>query len=132
MNASANETDSTYAYIDTVKREDLSKITKQIYKFPCSTAAAVYTLQNYKTLIDMCFGENCKAFYCLKEWMIHMNDHRATYRGLQERDASFLTMVFFCIDQALQIHWKSCLLEQEHHHVDDQVLNMGHNMNLIA
>jgi hypothetical protein len=53
------------------------------------------------------------------------------YKSLQASDSSFFCQVLFCIDRALQIHWRSCCECNDRESVNDRVLFMSDKRDLI-
>ena len=60
-----------------------------------------------------------------------MYSNRLMYKSLQASDSSFFSQVLFCIDRALQIHWKSCCECSERESVNNRVLFMSDKRDLI-
>jgi hypothetical protein len=82
-------------------------------------------LQNLKPVIDLCSGEDSQSAVCIQSWIEHIMKHRQIYFGCQEADNTFLSKVFFAIDRALQIHWKSCVDCLDRTSVNDKILFMS-------
>jgi hypothetical protein len=88
--------------------------------------------QNYHAVISLCFGPSSHSAKFLKDWGNHMYSNRLMYKSLQASDNTFFTQVLFCIDRALQIHWRSCCECEDRDSVNDRVLFMSDKRDLIV
>jgi hypothetical protein len=84
----------------------------------------VWMTQNFLAVISLCFGPQSLSATFLKDWADHMYENRLMYSSLHASDPSFFTKVLFAIDNALQIHWRSCSTSQERSSVNDRILFM--------
>ncbi len=123
--------DRGLALLDKVERADISKLTKEKFEFPSSVINAIFMLQNFRAIIALCFGENSNSALCVKNWVSHMMKHRQMYHSCQESDHTFLSQVFFAIDRALQIHWRSCADNSTGSNVNDRILFMDDSQSNI-
>jgi len=111
--------------IDKIKHYDLEKIAKENFSFPESIMDLVWLTQNYQAVISLCFGALSLSAKFLKEWAEHMYSNRLMYKSLQASNNLFFSQILFCIDRALQIHWRSCCECNDHDSVNDRVLFMS-------
>lgn len=91
----------------------------------------VWLTQNYQAVISLCFGALSLSAKFLKEWAEHMYSNRLMYKSLQASNNLFFSQILFCIDRALQIHWRSCCECNDHDSVNDRVLFMSDKRDLI-
>jgi hypothetical protein len=85
----------------------------------------VWMTQNLLAVISLCFGSKSLSATFLKDWEDHMYENRLMYSSLHASDPAFFTKVLFAIDNALQIHWRSCSTSQERPSVNDRILFMS-------
>jgi len=109
---------------DKVKQNELKKLSKQKIQLPTTLMDLVWMTQNLHAVIRLCFGPKSLSAKFINEWAMHMYKNRLAYTSLQGSDTSFYAKVLFTIDNALQMHWKSCCEAPDRQSVDDQVLMM--------
>ncbi len=124
MNASELEKERSLAMADKVKQNELKKLSKQKIQLPTTLMDLVWMTQNLHAVIRLCFGPKSLSAKFINEWAMHMYKNRLAYTSLQGSDTSFYAKVLFTIDNALQMHWKSCCEAPDRQSVDDQVLMM--------
>lgn len=131
VNSYELERDRNLALVDKIKQSDIEKLSKEKFSFPESIMDMVWLTQNYHSIVALCFGENSHSAKFLKDWGNHMYSNRLLYKSQQASDSSFFTQVLFCIDRALQIHWKSCCENSDRESINDRVLLMSGKRDLI-
>ncbi len=119
------------ALAEKVKQTELEKLAKQKITIPTSLMDLVWMTQNLHAVVSLCFGPRSLSAKFLNDWATHMYKNRIIYTSLQGSDSSFYTKVIFTIDNALQMHWKSCCESTDRQSVDDQVLLMNDVQNSI-
>ena len=125
MNASELEKERNLAMADKVKQSELEKLSKQKIQLPTTLMDLLWMTQNLHAVISLCFGLRSLSAKFLNKWATHMYKNRIVYTSLQGSDPSFYAKVLFTIDNALQLHWKSCCEAPDRHSVDDQILMMN-------
>ena len=131
LNTFEIEKDRNLALVDKIKQSDIEKISKEKFSLPDSVMEMVWLTQNLHAVVALCFGPSSHSARFLKDWGNHMYSNRLMYKSLQASDSSFFSQVLFCIDRALQIHWKSCCECSERESVNDRVLFMSDKRDLI-
>jgi hypothetical protein len=84
----------------------------------------VWMTQNFCSVIALCFGASSLSATFLNNWANHMYENRLMYTSLQASDPYFFARVLFTIDNALQIHWRSCSNTDDRLSVNDRILLM--------
>jgi hypothetical protein len=125
INAFELEKERNFALTDKVKAGDIEKLTKQRLYLPTTVMDMVWMMQNFLCIISLCFGKHSLSATFLKDWADHMYENQLIYASLQASDPSFFAKVIFAIDNALQIHWRSCSNTEDRLSVNDQVLLMS-------
>jgi hypothetical protein len=131
LNSHEIEKDRNLALVDKIKQTDIDKISKEKFSLPETVMDMVWLTQNLHAVVTLCFGQSSHSAKFLKEWGNHMYSNRLMYKSLQASDNSFFSQVLFCIDRALQIHWKSCCECSDRESVNDRVLFMSVKRDLI-
>jgi len=108
LNSFELERDRNLALVDKIKQTDIEKLTKEKFSFPDSVMDMVWLTQNFHAILSLCFGPNSHSAKFLKDWGNHLYSNHLLYKSQQASNNSFFTQVLFCIDRALQIHWRSC------------------------
>jgi hypothetical protein len=124
MNASELEKERAFALADKVKPGDIDKLAKQKLYLPSLVMDLVWMTQNFCSVISLCFGAASLSATFFKNWVDHMYKNRLMYTSLQVSDPFFFARVLFSIDNALQIHWRSCSNTDDRLSVNDRVLFM--------
>jgi hypothetical protein len=124
MNASELEKERAFALADKVKPGDIDKLAKQKLYLPSLVMDLVWMTQNFCSVISLCFGAASLSATFFKNWADHMYENRLMYTSLQASDPFFFARVLFSIDNALQIHWRSCSNTDDRLSVNDRVLFM--------
>jgi hypothetical protein len=114
--------ETNFALTDKVKAGDIEKLSKQRIYLPSMVMDMVWMAQNFLCIISLCFGKYSLSASFLKDWADHMYENRLIYTSLQASYLSFFARVLFAIDNALQIHWRSCSNTEDSLSVNDQVL----------
>jgi len=117
--------------VDKIKATDIEKLTKEKLSFPETVMDMVWLTQNLHAIVSLCFGPTSHSAKFLKDWGNHMYSNRLMYKSLQASDSLFFCQVLFCIDRALQIHWRSCCECNNHESMNDRVLFMTDKRDLI-
>ncbi len=91
----------------------------------------IFMTQNFQTVISLCFGESSLSASFLLGWMNHMYENRLMYSSLQVSDPSFFAKVLFSIDNALQIHWRTCCNSKDRASMNDKVLLQQDSQDII-
>jgi hypothetical protein len=131
LNAFELEKEKSFALADKVKSGDIEKLSKQRLYLPTSLMDMVWMTQNFLAVISLCFGPHSLSATFLKEWADHMYENRLMYTSLQASDPSFFAKVLFAIDNALQIHWRSCSTASDRLSVNDRILFMSETQDSI-
>jgi hypothetical protein len=131
LNAAELEREKNYALADKVKPGDIEKLSKQRLYLPTSIMDMVWMAQNFLAVISLCFGSQSLSASFLKDWADHMYENRLMYSSLQASDPTFFAKVLFAIDNALQIHWRSCSSTQDRLSVNDRILLMSETQESI-
>jgi hypothetical protein len=131
LNTHEIEKDQSLALVDKIKQTDIDKISKEKFSLPDSVMDMVWLTQNLHAVVALCFGPSSHSAKFLKDWGNHMYSNRLMYKSLQASDNSFFSQVLFCIDRALQIHWKSCCECSNRESVNDRILFMSEKRDLI-
>jgi hypothetical protein len=116
------EKERNFALADKVKIGDIDKLSKQHLYIPFMIMDMVWMTQNFWSVISLSFGKNSLSASFLKEWADHMYENRLIYTSLHAADPSFFAKVLFVIDNALQIHWRSCSNSEDPLSVNNRVL----------
>jgi hypothetical protein len=132
LNSQEIEKDQNLAAVNKIKISDIDKISKEKFTFPESIMDLVWMTQNYHAVIALCFGPKSHSAEFLQDWGNHMYNNRLMYKSLQARDSTFFSQMLFCIDRALQIHWRSCCNCEDRESVNDRVLFMSDKRDLIV
>jgi len=132
LNSQEIKKDRKLAAVDKIKTMDIDKLSKEKFAFPDSIMDLVWMTQNYHAVIALCFGPKSHSAKFLQDWGNHMYNNRLMYKSLQAKDNTFFTQVLFCIDRALQIHWRSCCNCEDRESVNDRVLFMSDKRDLIV
>jgi hypothetical protein len=82
---------------------DLEKLFKQNLYLPTSVMDMVFMVQNFHTILSLCFGKNSHSASFLLGWCNHMFENRQMYSSLHAANNQFFTKVLFAIDSALKI-----------------------------
>jgi hypothetical protein len=125
INAQELEKERNLALADKVKIGDIDKLSKQNLYLPSLIMDMVWMTQNFISVISLCFGKKSLSASFLRDWVNHMYENRLIYTSLQASDPSFFTKVLFTIDNALQIHRRSCSNSEDRLSVNNQVLLMA-------
>jgi hypothetical protein len=88
-------------------------------------------VQNFHSIISLCFGQMSHSSQFLKSWASHIYENRIMNTSLQTSDYLFYAKVLFCIDSALQTHWKSCRDYEDRSSVNDHVLFIQDQQEMI-
>jgi len=80
--------------------------------------------QNFQVVISLCFGQESHSSMFLKEWTNHMYDNHLIYSSTYASNPQFYAKLLFTINNALQIHWRSCSSSTDHLSVNDRILQM--------
>jgi hypothetical protein len=131
LNSQDSERDRSLAQVDKIKATDIEKLKKEKFTFPETVMDMVWLTQNFYAIISLCFGPDSHSAKFLKDWGNHMYSNRLMYKNLQASNNSFFTQVLFCIDRALQIHWRSCCECSDCDSVNDKVLFKADKRDLI-
>ncbi len=131
LNSYEIEKDRNLALVDKIKPTDIDKISKEKFSLPETVMDMVWLTQNFHAVVSLCFGLSSHSAKFLKDWGNHMYSNRLMYKSLQASDNTFFAQVLFCIDRALQIHWKSCCECSDRDSVNDRVLLMSEKRDLI-
>jgi hypothetical protein len=130
LNSYELERDQNLALVDKIKQTDIEKLTKEKFSFPDSVMDMVWLTQNFHAIVSLCFGPNSHSAKFLKDWGNHMYLNRLFYKSQQASDNTFFTQVLFCINRALQIHWRSCCECTDRESVNDRILSMSEQRDL--
>jgi len=122
MNASELEKERLLSLADKVKQADIDKLSKQKITIPSNLMDLFWMTQNLHAVVSLCFGKKSVSATYLNGWAKHMYKHRIQYSSMQGSDTAFYTKVLFAIDNALQIHWKSCCDAVDRQSVNDTCL----------
>jgi len=131
MNMSDLEKERSFALVDKLKATDLENPSKQKLYLPTSVMDMVFMVQNFPTIISLCFGKNSHSASFQLGWCNHMFENRLMYSSLHATDNQFFAKVLFAIDSTLQIHWRSCCTSSDRESVNDKVLLMHETQDLI-
>jgi hypothetical protein len=131
LNSHEIEKDRNLALVDKIKQTDIDKISKEKFSLPETVMDMVWLTQNLHAVVTLCLGQSSHSAKFLKEWGNHMYSNRLMYKSLQASVNSFFSQVLFCIDRALQIHWKSCCECSNRESINDRVLFMNDKRDLI-
>jgi hypothetical protein len=131
LNAIELEKEKNFALADKIKSGDIEKLSKQRLYLPTSLMDMVWMTQNFLAVISLCFGSHSLSATFLKDWADHMYENRLMYSSLQASDPSFFAKVLFAIDNALQIHWRSCSTANDRLSVNDKILLMSDTQDSI-
>jgi hypothetical protein len=123
-NASDIEKERMLALADKVNVSDIEKLTKQKLYLPNNVMDLVWMTQNLHAVIKLCFGSSSHSAVFLKSWADHMYGNRIMYTTLFNSDPYFFGKVLYAIDNALQVHWRSCSANEDRLSVNDRVLLM--------
>lgn len=123
-NAFELEKERYLALADKVKPTDIEKLSKQKMYLPTTLMDLVWMTQNFQAVISLCFGPESHSSIFLKDWTNHIYDNRLIYSSIYASDPSFYAKILFTIDNALQIHWRSCSSATDRLSVNDRVLRM--------
>jgi len=74
----------------------------------------VWMTQNFQVVISLCFGQESHSSMFLKEWTNHMYDNHLIYSSTYASNPQFYAKLLFTINNALQIHWRSCSSSTDH------------------
>lgn len=118
------EKERNFALVDKVKISDINKLLKQRLYLPPSVMVMVWMTQNFLSFISLCFGPNSILAKFLKDWVEHMYENHLIYLSLQASDPSLYAKVLFSIDNTLQLHWRSCSINEDGLSVNNRVLLM--------
>lgn len=118
------ERERNLALAEKVNNSDLEKLAKQKISLPTSLMDLVWSTQNLHAVIALCFGPDSHSATFLQNWTDHMYENRLLYTSLQSSDPYFFAKVMFTIDNALQIHWRSCSSAPNRSSVNDNILRM--------
>ncbi len=80
--------------------------------------------QNFNAVISLCFGPDSHSSMFLKDWTNHIYDNYLIYSSIYASNPYFYAKILFTIDNALQIHWRSCTSATDRLSVNDRVLWM--------
>jgi hypothetical protein len=114
LNTTELEKERSIALADKVKAGDIEKLAKQKLHLPNTIRDMVWMTQNFY-VISLCFGKSAHSASFLKNWVYHMYKNHLMYMSLQASDPYFFAKVLFAIDNALQIHWRSCSSHSTNH-----------------
>jgi hypothetical protein len=131
LNATELEKERNFALADKVKAGELEKLSKQKLYLPNTIMDMVWMTQNFYSVISLCFGRNADSASFLKDWADHMYKNRLMYTSLQASDPFFFAKVLFAIDNALQIHRRSCSTTPDRSSVNDRILLMSETQDSI-
>jgi hypothetical protein len=123
-NANELEKERYLALADKIKPTDIEKLSKQKMYLPTSIMDLVWMTQNFNVVISLCFGPESHSSIFLKDWTNHIYDNRLIYSSIYASDPHFYAKILFTIDNALQIHWRSCTSATDRLSVNDRVLRM--------
>jgi hypothetical protein len=121
-NANELEKERYLALADKIKPTDIEKLSKQKMYLPTSIMDLVWMTQNFNVVISLCFGPESHSSIFLKDWTNHIYDNRLIYSSIYASDPHFYAKILFTIDNALQIHWRSCTSATDRLSVNDRVL----------
>jgi hypothetical protein len=107
-NAHELEKERYLSLVDKVKATDIEKLSKQKMFLPTTIMDLVWMTQNFNAVISLCFGPDSHSSIFLKDWTNHIYDNRLIYSSIYASDPTFYAKILFTIDNALQIHWRSC------------------------
>jgi hypothetical protein len=85
----------------------------------------VWSTQNFHAVISLCFGADSHSAYFLQNWIDHIYENRLLYKSLQSSDPCFFANAMFMMNNALQIHWRSCSCAPNRSSVNDNILRMS-------
>jgi hypothetical protein len=122
LNASELEKERMLPMAEKVKQTDIDKLAKQKLTLPLTLMDLFWMIQNFHAIIKLCFGPKSLSASFLNGWGKHMYKHRIVYASMQGSDLAFYAKVLFAIDNALQIHWKSCVDVDDRQEVNDSIL----------
>jgi hypothetical protein len=131
LNAAELEKERSFALIDKVNSNNLDKLSKQKLYIQTLIMDMIFMTQNFQTVISLCFGESSLSASFLLGWMNHMYENRLMYSSLQVSDPSFFAKVLFSIDNALQIHWRTCCNSKDRASMNDKVLLQQDSQDII-
>jgi hypothetical protein len=120
-NALDIEKEQLLALADKVNVSDIEKLAKQKLHIPNTIMDMVWMTQNLHSVIKLCFGPSAHSSTFLKNWADHMYENRIMYTTLHSVDPFFFAKVLYAIDNALQIHWRSCSASDDRLSVNDSV-----------
>jgi len=103
LNATELEKERNFALADKVKAGEIEKLSKQKLHLPNTIMDMIWMIHNLYAVISLCFGKTAHSASFLKDWSDHMCKKHLMYTCLHASDP-----YFFAIDNALQIHWRSC------------------------
>jgi hypothetical protein len=123
-NAFELEKERYLALADKVKPTDIEKLSKQKMYLPTTLMDLVWMTQNFQAVTSLCFGPESHSSIFLKDWTNHIYDNPLIYSSIYASDPYFYAKILFTIDNALQIHWRSCSSATDRLSVNDRVLRM--------
>jgi len=122
LNDSGLEKERMLSMADKVEQTDIDKLAKQKLTLPSTLMDLFWMTQNFHAIIKLCFGPKSLSASFLNGWVKHMYRYRIVYASMQGSDSAFYAKVFFAIDNALTIHWKSFVDTDDRQEVNDSIL----------
>jgi hypothetical protein len=123
-NANELEKERCLALAANIKPTDIEKLSKQKMYLPTSIMDLVWMTQNFNAVVSLCFGPNSHSSTFLKDRTNHIYDNHLIYSSIYASDPYFYAKILFTIDNALQIHWRSCSSATDRLSVNDRILRM--------
>jgi len=123
-NSAALECERNLALADKVNASDIDKLAKQKISLPTSLMDLVWTVQNFHTVILLCFRKSSHSASFLQDLINCIYDNRILYTSSQTSDPYFFARIMYTMDNALERHWHSCSSAPNRSSVNDSVLRM--------
>jgi len=80
--------------------------------------------QSFQAVLSLCFGSDSHSSIFLKDWTNHIYGNRLIDSSIYASDPCFYAKNLFTIDNALQIHWRSCSSSSDHISMSNRILRM--------
>ncbi len=84
------------ALADKVNLSEIEKLAKQKLFIPNSLMDVVWMMQNFYTVVKLCFGPKAHSATFLKDWVDHMYGNRNMYLTQHASDPFFFCLSSFC------------------------------------
>jgi len=133
LNSYELEKECLLALADKVKNSNIEKLSKQKLCIPTSVMGLVWMVQNFHSIISLCFGQMSHSAQFLKSWATHIYENRIMYTSLQTSDYLFYAKILFCIQRKTRRPLINLCLTAEHPRLTriKRIFNLGQGIQVL-